>query len=259
MGVKNLITIKSARELDLMRQAGRIVAGTLKEIEEAIKPGITTLELDSIAYRYIKKNGAEPAFLNYQGFPASICCSINEEVVHGIPSLRRLKDQDLVSIDVGAKYKGYYGDAAATFAAGEIDAERQKLIDVTREALRRAVLMTREGNYLSDISHAVQQYVEAHGFSVVRDYVGHGIGSSMHEAPQVPNFGPPGRGPRLRSGMVLAIEPMVNMGGWEVKTLNDGWTVVTQDGSLSAHFEHTVAVVDKMPEVLTSFTPEEFQ
>lgn len=241
-----------------MRQAGKIVAGVFNEIAKVIRPGMATIELDKLAHQFIKNAGAEPAFLGYQGFPASICCSINEEVVHGIPGLRRLKEKDLVSIDVGVNYKGYYGDAAVTFPVGEIDVTRQKLIDVTKESLRQAVLMTKEGNYLSDISHAVQSYVENQGFSVVRNYVGHGIGSSMHEEPQVPNFGPPGRGPRLSSGMVLAIEPMVNAGGWEVKTLDDNWTVVTADGSLSAHFEHSVAIVDGTPEVLTSFTPEDF-
>ena len=254
-----MITIKSTKELDLMRHAGKIVAGVLEEIARVIKPGMATLELDSLAHRYIKNAGAEPAFLGYHGFPASICCSVNEEVVHGIPGLRRLKEKDLVSIDVGVNYQGYYGDAAVTFPVGDIDAQSRRLINVTKESLRQAVLITKEGNYLSDISHTVQKYVENQGFSVVRNFVGHGIGNSMHEEPQVPNFGPPGRGPRLSSGMVLAIEPMVNMGGWEVQTLEDSWTVVTMDRSLSAHFEHTVAIANGMPEVLTSFTPEKFK
>ncbi|NLC51190.1 MAG: type I methionyl aminopeptidase, partial [Firmicutes bacterium] len=231
--------------------AGIIVAQVLQRMSEIIEPGITTGQLDRESERLIRKNGAEPAFLGYHGFPASICTSINEEVVHGIPGLRRLKEGDIISIDVGAKFKGYYGDAAATFAVGEIDERVQKLIDVTRESLQRGISMVRVGGHLTDISHAIQSYAEKHGFSVVRNYVGHGIGSAMHEEPQVPNFGAPGRGPRLENGMVLAIEPMINAGTWEVKTLLDQWTVVTKDGQLSAHFEHTVAIIDDTPEILT--------
>jgi methionyl aminopeptidase len=234
-----------------MRVAGIIVAQVLQRMSEIIEPGITTGQLDRESERLIRKNGAEPAFLGYHGFPASICTSINEEVVHGIPGLRRLKEGDIISIDVGAKFKGYYGDAAATFAVGEIDERVQKLIDVTRESLQRGISMVRVGGHLTDISHAIQSYAEKHGFSVVRNYVGHGIGSAMHEEPQVPNFGAPGRGPRLENGMVLAIEPMINAGTWEVKTLLDQWTVVTKDGQLSAHFEHTVAIIDDTPEILT--------
>ncbi|MDW7651533.1 MAG: type I methionyl aminopeptidase [Bacillota bacterium] len=246
-----MITIKSQRELELMRQAGRVVAEVLQEMEKAVRPGITTHELDRIAERYIHKAKCIPAFKGYHGFPGTICASVNEEVVHGIPSLRRLQEGDLISIDVGAVYQGYYGDAAATFPVGEVDPEALRLIRVTRESLNEAIALVVEGNHLTDISHAVQTYVETNGFSVVRNYVGHGIGNQMHEEPQVPNFGKPGRGPRLQTGMVLAIEPMVNAGTWQVETLQDNWTVVTLDGKWSAHFEHTVAVGKEEPQVLT--------
>lgn len=246
-----MITIKSERELELMRQAGRVVAEVLQEMEKAVCPGITTLELDRIAERHIRKAKCIPAFKGYHGFPGTICASANEEVVHGIPSLRRLQDGDIISIDVGAVYQGYYGDAAATFPVGNVDPEALRLIRVTRESLEAAVALVVEGNHLSDISHAVQTHVEKNGFSVVRNYVGHGIGNQMHEEPQVPNFGKPGRGPRLHPGMALAIEPMVNAGTWQVQTLSDNWTVVTQDGKWSAHFEHTVAVGKVKPEILT--------
>jgi methionyl aminopeptidase len=247
-----MITHKSQRELDLMRKAGRIVAETLEIMAGAIRPGLATIELDRLAERHIRRQGGVPAFKGYRGFPASICASVNEEVVHGIPGLRRLKEGDIISIDVGVNYRGYYGDAAATFPVGRIDAEALNLIEATRRALEAGIRQAREGNFLSDISHAVQACAESRGFSVVRSYVGHGIGSEMHEEPQVPNFGPPGRGPKLASGMTLAIEPMVNVGTWEVETLEDNWTVVTQDGRLSAHFEHTVAIVDGCPEVFTA-------
>lgn len=246
-----MITHKSQRELDLMRQAGKIVAEALEIMAGAIRPGLKTIELDRLAERHIRRQGGLPAFKGYRGFPASICASINEEVVHGIPGLRRLQEGDIISIDVGVKYKGYFGDAAATFPVGSISEEAKSLIEATREALEAGMRQTREGNFLSDISHAVQSCAENRGFSVVRNYVGHGIGSEMHEEPQVPNFGPPGRGPRLSSGMTLAIEPMVNTGTWQVETLADEWTVVTRDGRLSAHFEHTVAIVGGYPEVLT--------
>jgi methionyl aminopeptidase len=246
-----MITYKSDRELDLMRQAGRIVAEAMDLISGAIRPGLATIELDHLVEKHIRKKGGIPAFKGYSGFPASICASINEEVVHGIPGLRRLKEGDIISIDVGVRYKGYFGDAAATFPVGEISPEAKKLIEATRGSLEAAIEKVREGNHLSDISHAVQTYAESRGYSVVRNYVGHGIGSQLHEEPQIPNFGPPGRGPKLTSGMVLAIEPMVNMGTWQVDTLQDNWTVVTKDGSLSAHFEHTVAIVAGSPEVFT--------
>lgn len=236
-----------------MRQAGRIVAGALQELAGAVRPGITTLQLDTLARQYIEKSGARPAFLGYHGFPASICASLNEEVVHGIPGLRRLKAGDIISIDVGVFYKGYYGDAAATFPVGEVSPLAKRLLEVTRESLYKGIEKAYPGNRLYDISAAIQTYVESRGFSVVRSYVGHGIGSEMHEEPQVPNFGLPGKGPLLEAGMVLAIEPMVNAGTWEVETLSDDWTVVTKDRNLSAHFEHTVAIMEDGPEILTSF------
>lgn len=246
-----MIILKSDRELNYMRDAGRIVAETLAELKKAVKPDVTTLELDSIAEEYIKKRGAVPTFKGYNGFPGNICTSVNEQVVHGIPGLRKLKNGDNVSIDVGALINGYNGDAAITVGVGEIDAEVQQLMDVTEKALYKGIEQAIAGNRLYDISHAVQAYSEKHGFGVVRDYVGHGIGRSMHEDPQVPNYGNPGRGPRLKSGMTLAIEPMVNLGTHEVKTLNDDWTVVTLDGKQSAHFEHTIAITGDKPEILT--------
>ena len=248
-----MIIVKSLQEIELMRQAGRIVAGALQELAGAVRPGITTLQLDTLARQYIEKSGARPAFLGYHGFPASICASLNEEVVHGIPGLRRLKAGDIISIDVGVFYKGYYGDAAATFPVGEVSPLAKRLLEVTRESLYKGIEKAYPGNRLYDISAAIQTYVESRGFSVVRSYVGHGIGSEMHEEPQVPNFGLPGKGPLLEAGMVLAIEPMVNAGTWEVETLSDDWTVVTKDRNLSAHFEHTVAIMQDGPEILTSF------
>ncbi len=235
-----------------MREAGKIVAEVHHEMEKAVKVGVTTGKLDKIAEKCIRKYGAEPAFLGYHNFPASICVAVNNEVVHGIPGLRKLKEGDIISIDVGARLKGYYGDAAATYPAGEISAQAQRLIDVTKASLQRAIEAMQIGKRLSDISYAVQSYVEEHSFSVVRNYVGHGIGEDMHEEPQVPNFGLPGRGPLLQPGIVLAIEPMVNAGSWEVEVCDDQWTVVTSDGSLSAHFEHTVALGNNGTEILTS-------
>ena len=247
-----MIILKSAQEIELMRRAGRIVAQVLHKLSRAIRPGMTTAQLDTLARRFIKSQHARAAFLGYQGFPASICTSVNDEVVHGIPSLRRLAEGDIVSIDVGANYKGYFGDGACTFPVGEISPLAQKLIDVTRGSLLRGIREAVPGKRLYDISAAIQTFVEKKGFSVVRNYVGHGIGSAMHEEPQVPNFGSPGKGPLLEEGMVLAIEPMVNAGSWEVKTLRDQWTVVTKDKSLSAHFEHTVAILKDGPEILTT-------
>ncbi|HHX24626.1 MAG: type I methionyl aminopeptidase [Tepidanaerobacteraceae bacterium] len=246
-----MIIIKSQREIELMRTAGRIVALTLEEIEKHIKVGITTAELDKIAEEFILSQNAYPTFKGYRGFPNSICASINDEVVHGIPGLRTLKDGDIISIDVGAVFEGYNGDAARTFAVGNVKDDAMKLIDVTRQSFFEGLTFAKPGNRLSDISHAVQKYVERHNFSVVRDYVGHGIGQEMHEDPQIPNFGPPGKGPRLRPGMTLAIEPMVNIGGYEVYTLENQWTVVTKDGSLSAHYENTIAITEGEPEILT--------
>ncbi|HHW42895.1 type I methionyl aminopeptidase [Desulfofundulus thermobenzoicus] len=246
-----MITVKSQRELRYMRDAGQIVAGVLDELARAIKPGVTTGELDRLAEDFILARGARPAFKGLYGFPASICTSVNEQVVHGIPGLRKLESGDIISIDVGAEINGYYGDGAYTFPVGEISEDARRLLTITEQSLYEGINWAREGRRLSDISHAVQAYVEKHGYSVVRDYVGHGIGRQMHEEPQVPNFGKPGRGPRLKAGMTLAIEPMVNMGTHEVRTLADKWTVVTRDARLSAHFEHTVAITGDEPEILT--------
>lgn len=246
-----MIIIKSSREIEMMREAGRIVALALEQVRVSVKPEITTAGLDRIAEEVIKQNGARPLFKGYGGFPANICVSINEEVVHGIPSLRLLKSGDIISIDIGAEKNGYCGDAAITLPVGEVSAEALKLLEVTKTALLKGIEQAAEGNRLTDISHAIQTYAESNGFSVVREYVGHGIGTKMHEDPKVPNFGAPGRGPRLTSGMVLAIEPMVNMGTHHVEVLQDGWTVVTQDRKPSAHFEHTVAVTENGPEILT--------
>jgi methionyl aminopeptidase len=246
-----MIELKNANQLELMRKAGRIVAETLELVREHAKPGVTTLELDRIAEKFIRSQGAIPAFKGYNGFPATLCTSVNEQVVHGIPSLRYLDSGDIISIDCGALKEGYFGDAAVTLPIGEVDQGIQKLLRVTEESLILGIAQARVGNRLYDVSHAVQKHVEANKFSVVRDYVGHGIGRAMHEDPQIPNFGKPGRGPRLEVGMALAIEPMVNMGTYEVQTLKDRWTVVTKDARPSAHFEHTVAITENGPEILT--------
>lgn len=246
-----MIIIKNSQEIEYMRQAGKVVGETLLRLEELIKPGITTAEIDKVAEEFITKQGAKPSFKGYGGFPASLCISVNEEVVHGIPGNRVLQEGDIVSVDCGAILNGYQGDAARTFPVGKISDEAMKLINVTRESFFKGIERALVGNRLTDISHAIQQYVEAEGFSVVRDYVGHGIGKNLHEDPEVPNFGRPGRGPKLVSGMVLAIEPMVNIGGFHVKTQSNQWTVVTIDGSLSAHYENTVAILPEGPEILT--------
>ena len=246
-----MITLKSEKELVYMRDAGRVVAGAHQELAKAVKPGITTAELDRLAEDFILAKGARPAFKGLYGFPATICVSPNEQVVHGIPGLRVLENGDIISIDIGSEINGYFGDSAVTLPVGEITTGAAKLLEVTESALYTGIEKAVDGNRLSDISHAIQKYVESSGFSVVRDYVGHGIGSSMHEEPQVPNFGRPGRGPRLKAGMTLAIEPMVNMGTHEVRTLPDNWTVVTRDLKLSAHFEHTIAITAHEPEILT--------
>ncbi|MGI6119683.1 MAG: type I methionyl aminopeptidase [Desulfosporosinus sp.] len=246
-----MIELKNANQLDRMRKVGRIVAETLALMRELAKPGITTSELDRRAEKYIRAQGAIPAFKGYNGFPATLCTSINEQVVHGIPGLRYLESGDIISIDCGAVLDGYFGDSAVTLPIGEVTEELQKLLRVTEESLMLGIAQAKKGNRLYDISHAVQTHVEANGFSVVRDYVGHGIGRAMHEDPQIPNFGKPGRGPRLEVGMALAIEPMVNMGTYEVQILKDHWTVVTKDGRPSAHFEHTVAITENGPEILT--------
>lgn len=247
-----MIILKSGKEIGYMREAGKIVAYTHEAVKDIIKPGITTKELDEIAEATINKYGALPAFKGYHGFPASICTSINEQVVHGIPGLKTLQDGDIISVDIGAVYNGYYGDAAKTHAVGNVSEEALKLMKVTRQCFYEGLKFCREGNRLSDISYAIQSYVEANGFSVVRDYVGHGIGQNMHEEPQIPNFGNPGKGPRLAMGMVLAIEPMVNAGTYKVETLLDNWTVVTVDRKISAHYEHTVAITRDEPIILTN-------
>ncbi len=246
-----MIILRSRHEIEKMKISNRIVAEVLEEVIKKIRVGVTTIELDRLAESVILKKGGTPAFKGYRGYPNSLCISINEQVVHGIPSNRRLKDGDLVSIDLGVYHDGYYGDAAITVGAGEITPEAKRLLDATQKALYIGIEKARAGNHLSDISNAVQMYVEGEGFSVVRAFVGHGIGTSLHEEPQVPNFGEAGKGPLLKSGMVLAIEPMVNAGVSDVEVLEDDWTVVTADGSLSAHFEHTVAITDNGVEILT--------
>jgi len=246
-----MIILKSERELNYLRDAGRVVAETHREVAKAVKPGVTTRQLDRIAEEYMRRKGAIPSFKGFKGFPASICTSVNEEVVHGIPGLRKLVNGDIISIDIGAMVNGYHGDAAVTLPVGEVEEEVERLLKVTQQALARGIEKAVVGNRLTDISHAIQQYVESEGFSVVRDYVGHGIGRNMHEPPEVPNFGRPGRGPRLNHGMTLAIEPMVNMGTHEVMVKEDNWTVVTRDNQKSAHFEHTVAITHDGPVILT--------
>ncbi len=247
-----MIVLKTNHELALMREACEISAGALKIAGEAVEPGVTTAEIDKIAYDYIKKCGAEPNFLNYGGFPATACISINDEVIHGIPSKKRvIKAGDIVSIDLGAKIHGFNGDNAATFAAGDISPEAKRLCDTTRESLYVGIEKAVAGGRIGDIGAAIAAYCEARGFSVVREYVGHGVGKKLHEDPSVPNFGTPGRGVRLIPGMTIAIEPMINMGKAGVKQLSDGWTVKTKDGSLSAHFEHTVAITPDGPKIMT--------
>jgi methionyl aminopeptidase len=246
-----MIELKNADQLDRMRKAGRIVAETLALMRKLARPGITTIELDRTAEEFIRERGAIPAFKGYNGFPATLCTSVNEQVVHGIPSLRSLESGDIISIDCGVLIDGYFGDAALTLPIGEVGEDLRKLLRVTEESLMLGIAQAKLGNRLYDVSHAVQTHVEANGFSVVRDYVGHGIGRAIHEDPQIPNFGKLGRGPRLEVGMALAIEPMVNMGTYEVQTLEDHWTVVTKDSRQSAHFEHTVAITENGPEILT--------
>lgn len=248
-----MITIKSAKEIETMAAAGRIVAETLALVARQVRPGISTEQLDRIAEDFIRSHpGAKPSFKGLYDFPATLCTSINNEVVHGIPSARRvLREGDLVSVDVGVWLNGLHADSAATFPVGNVSAEAERLLKVTQEALAAGIAQARAGNHVGDIGHAVQAVAEKAGYSVVRELVGHGIGSSFHEEPQVPNYGKPKRGPRLTAGMTIAIEPMVNAGGPEIRTLDDKWTVVTEDGSLSAHFEHTVAIADSDPRVLT--------
>jgi methionyl aminopeptidase len=246
-----MINLKTNAEIEIIRTNGRILAKTLELLKERIRPGVKTKELDRLAEDFIRKQGAYPAFKGYRGFPASICVSIDDEVVHGIPGERPLEEGQVVSVDVGIFKDNYYADGASTFAVGGISDQARSLLLVTQEALKRGLEAASEGRFLSDVSHTIQSYVEGKGFSVVRDLVGHGIGTNMHEEPQVPNFGPPGQGPILKKGMVLAIEPMVNMGSFEVRMKDDNWTIVTKDGSISAHFEHTVAVSENGAIILT--------
>ena len=246
-----MITIKNEKELESMRQACKITAAARALAGDMVRPGVSTKEIDKAVHDYIVAQGAKPSFLNYNGFPASSCISVNSCVIHGIPGNYVLKEGDIVSVDVGAFYKGFHGDCAATFACGAISTEAQRLIDVTRQSFFEGIQFAKRGNRVSDISHAIQTYVESNGFSVVRPFVGHGIGRQLHEAPDVPNFGAAGRGPRLLKGMTLAIEPMVNAGNADVHILKDGWTVLTDDGKLSAHYENTVLITDGEPEILT--------
>lgn len=248
-----MVVVKSPQEIERMRKPCRIVAEVLHQLSEKVQPGITTLELDRAAEGAASKYQARPAFKGYSGYPFSLCCSVNHQVVHGFPTDISLVEGDILSMDFGVHVDGFYGDAAITVPVGVITDKAAKLIAVTRESLELAVAQALPGNRLGDVSHAVQSYVERFGFSVVRDFVGHGIGRSLHEDPQVPNFGEPGKGMRLKPGMVLAIEPMINQFGWQVKVLSDGWTAVTADGGLSAHFEHTVAIMEHGPEILTQF------
>lgn len=244
------MVLKTRGEIDLMDEANRIVHRVLNGIAEHVRPGVTTRELDVLAEEIIRAAGAVPAFLNYRGYPATLCTSINDVIVHGIPDDTPLQDGDIIGVDCGVLYKGYYGDAARTFAVGDVSAEAVELMKVTRESLNLAVDQVRPGHHLSDIGHAVQEHVEKNGFSIVREFVGHGIGAALHEDPQVPNFGAPGKGPRLEAGLVLAIEPMVNAGVAGVKVDSDGWTARTCDGNLSAHFEYSVAVTEGPPRIL---------
>ncbi len=246
-----MIAIKNEHELQSMRQACKITAAARALAGEMVRPGVTTKQIDKAVHDYIVSQGAKPSFLGYGGFPGSACVSVNEVVIHGIPDGYVLKDGDIVSVDVGAYYKGFHGDCAATFACGTISQEAQRLIDVTRQSFFEGIKYAKRGYRVSDISHAVQKHVESNGFSVVRTFVGHGVGAQLHEEPEVPNFGAPGRGPRLLPGMTLAIEPMVNMGTHEVRVLKDRWTTVTADGKLAAHYENTVLITDGEPEILT--------
>lgn len=247
-----MIAIKNSRELRAMKEACVVSARALQLAGKAIEPGVTTGEVDRIVRHYIESQGATPSFLGYGGFPASACISINDQVIHGIPGKRVIKAGDIVSVDVGACLNGFHGDNAATFAAGEISPDAQALMDATRESLYEGIRAAMAGGRVGDIGATVQRYVEVRGYSVVRQFVGHGVGTNLHEDPSVPNFGTPGRGPRLLPGMTLAIEPMINAGAYEVKILGDGWTTVTKDGSLSAHFEHTIAITPDGPVILTN-------
>ena len=246
-----MIAIKNERELESMRQACKITANARALAGQMVRPGVSTKAIDRAVHDYIVSQGAKPSFLNYNGFPASACISVNSTVIHGIPGGYILKEGDIVSVDVGAYFKGFHGDCAATFACGAISTEAQRLVDVTRQSFFEGIRCATRGHRVQDISHAIQQYVESNGFSVVRSFVGHGVGRQLHEEPEVPNYGAPGRGPRLIPGMTIAVEPMVNAGGYDVRVAKDGWTTVTADGSLSAHYENTVLITDGEPEILT--------
>ncbi len=246
-----MIICKTQREIKIMREAGRIVALTHQELQKYIKPGVSTKELDAIAEKFIRKHNAIPSFKGYNGFRGSVCTSVNNELVHGIPGDKTLKNGDIISIDIGAKLNGYHGDSAWTYPVGDIDDETRRLLQVTETSLYKGISEIKPGQRLSNISHAIQTYVEENGFSIVREYVGHGIGQDLHEAPQLPHFGPPNQGPRLKPGMVLCVEPMVNAGSRYVQTLTDNWTVVTVDGKNCAHFEHTIAITEEGYEILT--------
>lgn len=248
-----MIVYKNEEEIEAMRRSNRIVGRVLAELKDLVKPGVQTRELDAYAERRARELGAEPAFKGYRGYPASLCTSINEEIVHGIPSRRKLREGDIIGLDYGVILDGFYGDAAVTYPVGDVSSTAQKLIKIARESFFKGYEQMREGNRISDISHAVQMHVEAAGFSVIRSFVGHGIGFSLHEEPQIPNFGAPGHGPKIKSGMVLAVEPMIAAGDWNVKILSDNWTAVTKDGTLSAHYEHTVAVTRNGPEILSQW------
>ena len=247
-----MITLKSSHEIDLMRRSGKITAAARALAGEMVKPGVTTQEINDAVERFIRGQGAVPSFLHYNGYPASACISVNEEIIHGIPGKRVLREGDIVSVDVGAYIGGFHGDCAATFPCGRISPEARRLIDVTRQSFFEGIRFAREGQRLQDISAAVQSYVERSGFSVVREYVGHGVGAKMHESPEIPNFGRPGHGPRLLRGMTLAIEPMVNAGAAAITQLSDGWTVKTADGKWAAHYENTILITDGEPEILTA-------
>jgi methionyl aminopeptidase len=251
MHISAMVIIKSPREIEQLKRSNAMVAEVFEKLRGMIVPGMTTKELDQVAEEYILLKGARPAFKGYRGFPATLCISINDEVVHGIPGQRRLEEGDIVSLDVGVNYIGYFGDAAITLPVGEVDPEAKRLLEVTKKALYIGIEKAKAGNRLFDISYAIQSWVESNGFSVVRDFVGHGIGKELHEEPQIPNFGTPHQGPRLEKGMVFALEPMVNEGTHEVRILSDGWTVVTADGKRSAHFEHTIAITDDGAEILS--------
>ncbi|MDD5128551.1 MAG: type I methionyl aminopeptidase [Candidatus Omnitrophica bacterium] len=247
-----MIPIKSEEDLQMLKRSGRILSAVMRKIEKSVRPGLTTLDIDLLSEELILKENALPAFKGYKGFPATACISVNEEIVHGIPSPRVILEGDIVSIDLGVNLKGYFSDMAVTVPVGKVDENKKKLIEVTKNSLEAGIKQARPGNYLSDISHSIQSFVEEYGFSVVRNFVGHGIGKALHEEPEIPNFGAAHLGPLLKSGMVLAIEPMVNLGGWQCCIASNGWTAVTRDGLASAHFEHTVAVTDKGPVILTA-------